>query len=206
MFVPLSPKRNFEEVANQIKELILSGQLKPLERLPSERDMAEQFNASRNTVREAYRILEETGFIRMKTGNTGGAMVCTPDGRRITQSLSDLAQMGSISLQEITQSRLTLELAALEESFPHFDEHRIIELETCLQKAEELVNEPDNGAVGSRRSDLYNFHVKLAEASHNRVYVYLVKSLVRCIEYVFKYLCAPDYHRNRPYQGTPQNS
>ena len=78
MFVPLSPKRNFEEVANQIKELILSGQLKPLERLPSERDMAEQFNASRNTVREAYRILEETGFIRMKTGNTGGAMVCTP--------------------------------------------------------------------------------------------------------------------------------
>ena len=178
LFVPLKPRRNFEEVAQQIKALIFSGKLKPLERLPSEREMAEQFNASRNTVREAYRILEETGFIEMKTGNTGGAWVLELDGRMITQSLSDLVHVGHISLKEITQSRLTLELAALKEAFSYIHDTDLEMLEECLFKAASAVDIENGEAAGEYKSELYDFHVKLAKTSRNQVYAYLVASLV----------------------------
>lgn len=178
LFVPLRSNRNFEKVAQQIKDHIFSGKLKPLERLPSEREMAEQFKASRNTIREAYRILEETGFIEMKTGNTGGAWVRELDGRMITQSMSDLVHAGHISLQEITQSRLSIELAALEMTFTYIDDTDIEILEECLSKTASAVGNENKHPAEKYKSELYNFHVRLAKTSRNQIYAYLVASLV----------------------------
>jgi DNA-binding FadR family transcriptional regulator len=189
LFVPLKPKRNFEEVAQQIKDLIFSGKLKPLERLPSEREMAEQFNASRNTVREAYRILEETGFIEMKTGNTGGAWVRELDGRMITQSLSDLVHVGHISLKEITQARMAIELSALREGFHFLDDADIDMLEKCLENTSKAIQEDDTSNEDIGREELYNFHVKLAGISRNRAFTYLVTSMVNITKsFIFQHV------------------
>ncbi len=62
-FKPVRQGRISEEIAQQLKESILLGLFKPGDRLPSERDLAEQFRVSRVVIREALRALENLGFI-----------------------------------------------------------------------------------------------------------------------------------------------
>ena len=68
---PVETKRASEVIFEQIREMILSGQLKPGDRLPSEKSLMEMLKRSRPTVREALRMLEHAGFIRTIPGSNG---------------------------------------------------------------------------------------------------------------------------------------
>jgi len=74
-FRPIRQLRVSGEVTEQLKQSILLGNFKTGDRLPSERDLAEQFQVSRVAVREALRALENSGFITTRQGVTGGAFV-----------------------------------------------------------------------------------------------------------------------------------
>ena len=63
LFVPFKPKRAFEDISDQIRELIYSGVFKPGDKFPPERELAIQFKTGRMAVREALRMLEQSGFI-----------------------------------------------------------------------------------------------------------------------------------------------
>lgn len=73
MFSAVTKVRVSEQVAARVRETILSGKLKPGERLPSERDLAQQFGVNRASVREAMKILEQYNLVRVHHG--GGAEV-----------------------------------------------------------------------------------------------------------------------------------
>src|ERR1700733_1969363 len=75
MFVPVHTRRTFEEAVEQIAEAIRTGKLGPGDRLPSERDLADQMAISRPTLREATRILADSGVIEVKPGAGGGMFV-----------------------------------------------------------------------------------------------------------------------------------
>ena len=75
MFQPYKGRRAFEDIAAEIKDAILSDRLSIGDRLPSERDLAEQFQVGRVTIREAFRTLETMGLIQVKKGSRGGAFV-----------------------------------------------------------------------------------------------------------------------------------
>ena len=66
------------QVEAQIKEAILLGQFAPGDKLPPETELAEQFGVSRITVRDALRVLEARGLVRVKVGAMGGAFVADP--------------------------------------------------------------------------------------------------------------------------------
>jgi DNA-binding FadR family transcriptional regulator len=68
LFQKVKQKRVYHEVADQIEEAIVSGLLKPGEKLPVERELVGQFDISRRTLREALRILEQKGLIEVKIG------------------------------------------------------------------------------------------------------------------------------------------
>ena len=80
-FKPIRPVRVSDEVFEQLKQSILLGHFKAGERLPTERDLAEEFQVSRVAVREALRNLENTGFVSTRQGATGGAFVTELDLR-----------------------------------------------------------------------------------------------------------------------------
>ena len=61
LFRPLKKSRLYEEIVDYIKDLMLQGKLKPSDKLPSERELAERFNVGRPTVREAIRTLGTDG-------------------------------------------------------------------------------------------------------------------------------------------------
>ena len=75
MFQPYKGKRAFEDIAGQIKTAILSGKLCSGDKLPSERDLAKEFQVGRVSIREALRMLETMGFVKIRKGSAGGAFV-----------------------------------------------------------------------------------------------------------------------------------
>ena len=67
-FQAVEQRRTFEQILLQIEEAIISGGLKPGDRLPPERDLAQTFGVSRASVREALRVLEMFGVIVARRG------------------------------------------------------------------------------------------------------------------------------------------
>jgi DNA-binding FadR family transcriptional regulator len=92
---PLRPARvrrvrSFEDVVEQVRASIASGSIGVGERLPSERELAEQFGVSRATLREALRALEAMGMLEIRLGARGGAFATSPDDERFASAVSDL--------------------------------------------------------------------------------------------------------------------
>lgn len=98
-----------ETIAHRIKKQISDGALRPGERLPAERDMAQRFRTSRVSVREAYRSLEELGLLTIRRGAEGGAFIADLDHRPVMRSLSLMLRLGKTTHEEITEARLMME-------------------------------------------------------------------------------------------------
>ncbi len=81
MFEPVKNQRISDEILRQIRDAVMSGKFQIGDRLPNERALAEQFAASRPSVREALRGLEQAGVIYIKKGVNGGVFVADPDHR-----------------------------------------------------------------------------------------------------------------------------
>ncbi|MBN1848783.1 MAG: FadR family transcriptional regulator [Deltaproteobacteria bacterium] len=178
LFTPVTPKRTFEDISEQIKGLIYSKELHPGDRLPSERDLAVRFHVGRMAVREALRILEESGFIYVKQGADGGIYVKKLDSTGMTKSLTDLIKIGNISLQDITEARIALETIILETGIKKITKSDLAELETNIQSSEKLLGEQADPAGKRMPGDIVNFHVLLAKVSKNQLFKYFHQSLV----------------------------
>ena len=75
LFTPAKTQRASEAIYNQIYPKIISGELRPGDRLPPERELAEMFQRSRPVVREALRMLQQEGLIETAVGSSGGAVI-----------------------------------------------------------------------------------------------------------------------------------
>jgi GntR family transcriptional repressor for pyruvate dehydrogenase complex len=172
-FKPVKQSRVSEEVAGQIKQSILLGHFKPGEKLPPERDLAEQFQVSRVATREALRKLEHAGFIVTRQGATGGAYVTDLSFEYLVNAFLDLFLADKISVPELAQVRLLIEpeVARLAASriTPEYAQY----LKHALE-AEEL-------PVTSLYEDMerkQKAHIILAQMSSNRILEALVRSLM----------------------------
>lgn len=108
-FKPIRQLRISEEVAEQLKQSIVSSHFKPGEKLPSERDLAEEFQVSRVAIREALRKLEHAGFIVTRQGATGGAFVTDLNFEYLVNAFLDLFLADKISIPELHHVRLLIE-------------------------------------------------------------------------------------------------
>mgnify|MGYP006269305411 FL=1 len=105
MFRKAKQSRIFQDVIDQIQEAILQGKLQVGDRLPSERVLREMFEASRGTLREALRVLEEKGLIYIKRGVKGGAIVKEVTTQQISENLDVLMQYEKVSLRHLSEFR-----------------------------------------------------------------------------------------------------
>lgn len=109
-------RRTYEQVADQLREGILSGRLARDERLPTEMELAAELGVSRATVRESLRLLAAQGLIRTSKGAGGGSFVTVPSIDHISSSLSSnialLADARDLTLEELIEARMLLEVPA----------------------------------------------------------------------------------------------
>src|SRR5258708_26140572 len=106
MFQSVKANRISDEIVTQIKEALFEGKRQPGDGLPTERDLAEQFDTSRSSVREALRGLEQEGVIQIKKGISGGIFVVDMGHEPVANSLHNLFRLRRISLDDITEARL----------------------------------------------------------------------------------------------------
>lgn len=106
---PIGQFRVSKEVCAQLKQSILVGHFQPGDRLPSERDLVEEFQVSRAAIREALRILENSGFIATRQGINAGTYVTELTFGHICNAFLDLFLADKISIPELYHVRLLIE-------------------------------------------------------------------------------------------------
>src|ERR687885_440272 len=113
MFAPIAVARASSAIAEQIRQAIVTGQLAQGDRLPPERELAEQFGVSRVTVRDALRGLEAMGLVDVRVGARGGAFVTAPTGAVVGQTMSDMLMMAAVTPEDVVEARLIVELGTV---------------------------------------------------------------------------------------------
>ncbi len=180
MFAPVKARRIFEEVVMQIREQIVSGQLKPGDKLPAERDLAIQLAVSRNAVREALRVLESAGTVQLKKGVNGGAFISAADPKVIAASLQDMLHLGRISAEQLTEARIWIESVITRIVCQTGTTEDFKRLDANIEKARKLL---EQGRELERVEVNIEFHNVLAEATRNPVLILNVAMLMDIMRY-----------------------
>jgi len=170
---------NFEEIVytkpsdiiiNQVKNLIISGQLKPGEKLPSERRLSEKLLVSRSAVRDAIKKLEFYGIL--KTQPQSGTVVAGIGVTALKGLISDILNVNGTDFKSLVETRVILEINAAKLAAERRDELDIQSITNALSDYRKKIQ---NGTSTVDEDML--FHLKIAEASKNTV----LKSLMMVI-------------------------
>jgi DNA-binding FadR family transcriptional regulator len=178
MFRPARPRRAFDEIIEQIRALIESGELRPGDRLPSERALAEQFAVSRNTVREALRMLEISGLVVLKRGATGGAFIAHADTSTVTSSLTDALRLTDVSLADVTDATRRIATVVTRAACETITDDDIAAMETNLKEVARLT---EAGEWERKAHVNLEFQRLLAQATGNPILVIMMDSLVNVL-------------------------
>jgi GntR family transcriptional repressor for pyruvate dehydrogenase complex len=169
-FQPIKPKKVSAQISDQIRSSILSGEFSPGDKLPPERELAEMFGVSRPSVREALNILSASGLVMSYQG--GGTVV-----------LSLVETSGGNPLSELIRSEQERALDVIEvrkgmESWTAFYAAQRA-LPEDIRRMEEIINGMERNLDGLKPSEDLdaNFHIVIARATHNIVWVHLMQSL-----------------------------
>jgi DNA-binding FadR family transcriptional regulator len=171
-FAPTRRDRVPAEIARQIKSAILTGRLRPGHRLPSETELAVQFQSSRGSVREAVRSLEHAGLVAVRRGHGGGVFVGNGDLGHVVDSLAALIRLGTVSIQALTEARLILEPAMARLAAARITDEELERLERYTEGHARAIAQRHLHAT----ADLA-FHRMIAAASKNPVLTLFIDSL-----------------------------
>lgn len=171
----LRPRQQVEE---SLRKAVLSGQLKPGERLPPETELARQFGVSRPTIREALSALGTQGLISKVPGAGGGSFVQTVDhkalGEVVRESMHNLLSLGSVNFDEVAMVRQYLEIPAARQAAKNRTEEDLEELREIIEEQRRRsVDDSDISELDAR------FHIAVARMSGNRILASLVYALHR---------------------------
>jgi DNA-binding FadR family transcriptional regulator len=173
-FEPIKAKRAFEEVCEQVRREVALGNLRPGDRLPPEREFAEQLGVSRTAIREALRSLENAGLVQCQQGMGGGAFIRDRHSSTVTQAVSDMVLLGKIPNRNVTEARIILTEQAIRLACARGTEEDFLAIERDIDRSEELTLKGD---FTRRTTYITEFYTVLARATHNEIMVMLLDSL-----------------------------
>ncbi len=161
-----------EATALKIKEEIVKGNLHEGDKLPPERELAETFGVGRSTVREALQMLKIMGLLTEKGGGKGGAFVRGTNVSSVISMIQLMLELEISSWEEVVEVRMAVEPFANSLAAANRTHEDIMNLENILRKSRESFN--DRSAFSALNTD---FHLMLAESSHNKLLISLVLAI-----------------------------
>ena len=169
----INPPKVSDAIVSQIEQLILDGVLKPGERLPPERELAQQLNVSRPSLREAITTLKSRGLLQSRRG--GGNYVVDVIAPALTNPLIELLKNNPKAMFDVLELRHALEeVAAYFAALRATDADR--EILRCrfaaLEDIQHGSREPQHDAVADA-----SFHLAIADASHNVALIHVMRGL-----------------------------
>ncbi len=163
-------------IVEQIRQAILSGELKPGDKLPSEKALSEKFGVSKASLREAFRALEALGLLEVRQGVAGGAFVMAVDLETARNNLFNYIFFQNPTIGEFTQLRSFIEPAVAETAARNITDEDIADLDKNLVQTRQVM---DDGPF-YYKLDTY-FHHRIAEIAGNRLACFVIDSLKNAI-------------------------
>ena len=152
-------QKTYGIVVDFFKKKIIAGDLKPGEKLPPEREIAEELGVSRNSVREAIRFMDMTGVISSQQGS-GNYITCDFQSS-LEETMGMMFAMDQINYIQISQIRYSLERLAFTLALDHASEEEISLMEDCVNKLDKSTDANVNNELDKK------IHYTLARASGN---------------------------------------
>src|ERR1700730_9789868 len=172
---PLQVPKASDVLADDLRERILRGDFPVGTALPAERELVNQTRMSRTTVREALRILEVQGLVRIRTGRAGGAFVYRPGNEAMTDSVNLLIRGQQIRIPALLETREAIEPFCAQLAAKRRTDEDIRRLE----EANEAIAADGKPAEFLRAN--VDWHVAVAVAVHNELLTGFMLALSRSI-------------------------
>jgi GntR family transcriptional repressor for pyruvate dehydrogenase complex len=161
------------EIQKQLSKAINDGVYKPGDKLPSERELVDQFQVSRVTIREALTILQNAGIITIRRGMNAGTYVTEPSPVPIAKTIENLISFQKLSFVHLVEARLYLEPeSARAAAYLHTDDD-IVRMKQLVDHAEETANFSWKEA---RRINI-QFHCEIARIAQNPIILFIIESI-----------------------------
>jgi GntR family transcriptional regulator, transcriptional repressor for pyruvate dehydrogenase complex len=173
-FRPIHTRRAFEEICERIREQLALGVLKPGDKLPPERELAQQLGVSRNVLREALRSLEMAGILRLQKGVKGGAFIREGDTSRMNEVMRDMLSLGTISVRELSEARINVIDLVVRLACVNARQRDFESLEANIERTDIATRE---GRLLDRVECSREFYNLLAESTGNKVITMIVSSV-----------------------------
>jgi GntR family transcriptional repressor for pyruvate dehydrogenase complex len=185
LFKPVQAIRMSDHIQKKIKDAILERRLKSGDRLPTEKEMAEQFGVSMVTLREALRALQIFGLIEKRKGQGGGVFVAQMDDESVKASLGHYLSFQNLSYHHLLEVRTIIEPSIIRMVVDKLTNEQIQELEENVAYCEKgcreripFLTETDFFDLDQKSVD---FHRLLARVTGNPI-------LSLTLDYVFDFL------------------
>jgi len=175
MFSPIKSTKVYEQVIDQIKNMIDKGTLKKGDKLPSERNLVQQLEVSRASIREALRALEVIGLIECRQGE--GSYIKASFQDNLFEPLSIMFMLEGRNQEEIWELRKVLEVEAAGLAAKRITNVQLKELKELTQKFIDCDDEDINTEIDKE------FHYKIAECSGNVLIFNILKTVSTLVDH-----------------------
>jgi DNA-binding FadR family transcriptional regulator len=175
-----STRLRSDVVAAQLKEMILSGELKPGDRLPPEADLCREFGVSRMTIREATQALKGLGLLEATPGR--GTFVAHRDPGAVLRDLARFSFDGVDQIADVYEVRSVIETRAAAQAAARAegpDRDALLEFTRTWLTAAEAAKRP---RIDTFRSRDREFHLRIARLSGNILLEELNERLVHVLD------------------------
>lgn len=154
-------------IVDEVKRLIVEEELKPGDRLPSEKELIEQYEISKGTVREAMKALEVEGLIMTRSGPGGGAWLTEVGTGPASRALRNYLYFKNMNVEELYQIRKLIEVELAESVVGHLTEE---DLSSLLKYTDQCSTRPTS-EMEQRQQKIaeLEFHNILADACPNPI-------------------------------------
>jgi GntR family transcriptional repressor for pyruvate dehydrogenase complex len=157
---PLNKTRLYEDIIKRIMDSIKRGDLKPGDKLPTERELVQQLNVSRTAIREALRSLEILGVVYSKVGS--GTYIKEMSLDVLMDSFAGILKKNERMIMELIEVRMLLEVEIAKLAAQRITEEKAQSLEKAVKLMEKEIKEGGLGIKGDNA-----FHNELAIAADN---------------------------------------
>ncbi len=173
MFSSIRNNKASDLIVSQIRKQIFAGKLVPGDRLPAERQLMEQFSVSKQTLREAMRVLEFLGLVEIKKGVTGGACIAEIDSYVALDVLANFLYFKKLSLNNLAQVRKIVEPQTAAIAAKSMSGDQLRQLRRYIDRSREQYE------LGKDSEEPFNneldFHCVIARSTNNPLLVLMVE-------------------------------
>jgi len=168
-----------DQIRDELKRMILHGDLKRGVKLPTEEQLAAQLKVSKVSVREALRNLETEGLIEKRRGVHGGSFVAHPGSEKMGEWVVNYFRVGMITPEELVDFRKTLEPALVGLAVERRTDKDLMAIKAVIDEIDQGVR---RGKTSTPKA--VEFHRLIGDACHNRLISMVMEALAKVFEEV----------------------